>query len=63
MAAAVKAATDKDPIVFGKPHPPIADYLMKRHHINPGKTLMFGDRWALLITAVDRTANIVLIVV
>ncbi|VDM67907.1 unnamed protein product [Strongylus vulgaris] len=43
-SAAVRAVSGRIPIVIGKPHKPIADYLKKHHHIDASKTVMFGDR-------------------
>ncbi|VDN23773.1 unnamed protein product [Cylicostephanus goldi] len=43
-SAAVRAVSGRVPIVIGKPHKPIADFLKKHHHIDASKTVMFGDR-------------------
>ncbi|KAK6041897.1 HAD hydrolase, family IIA [Cooperia oncophora] len=40
----VQAASGRTPKVFGKPHKPMADFLKKKGHIDPAKTVMFGDR-------------------
>ncbi|ETN80455.1 HAD hydrolase, family IIA [Necator americanus] len=44
VSSMVRAVSGRTPIVFGKPHKPIADFLKKHHHIDAGKTVMFGDR-------------------
>ncbi|CCD71831.1 Glycerol-3-phosphate phosphatase [Caenorhabditis elegans] len=43
-SAAVTAVTGRDPKVFGKPHKPMADFLLRRAHVDPKRTVMFGDR-------------------
>ncbi|VDM58137.1 unnamed protein product [Angiostrongylus costaricensis] len=43
-SAAVRAVSGRTPIVFGKPHKPIADFLRNHEHIDANKTIMFGDR-------------------
>ncbi|PIO69522.1 HAD hydrolase, family IIA [Teladorsagia circumcincta] len=40
----VQAASGRTPKVFGKPHRPMGDFLKKKGHINPEKTVMIGDR-------------------
>ncbi|KAK6741538.1 hypothetical protein RB195_009414 [Necator americanus] len=44
VSSTVRAVSGRTPIVFGKPNKPIADFLKKHHHIDAGKTVMFGDR-------------------
>ncbi|EYC07758.1 hypothetical protein Y032_0069g378 [Ancylostoma ceylanicum] len=44
VSSTVRAVSGRTPTVFGKPHKPIGDYLKKHHHIDPSKTVMFGDR-------------------
>ncbi|KAK6741541.1 hypothetical protein RB195_009417 [Necator americanus] len=44
VSSTVRAVSGRTPIVFGKPHKPIADFLKKHHHIDAAKTVMFGDR-------------------
>ncbi|CAI4229187.1 unnamed protein product [Auanema sp. JU1783] len=43
-SACIRAVTNKEPIVFGKPHKALADFLKRRHHIDSASTIMFGDR-------------------
>lgn len=43
-SAAVRAVSGRTPIVFGKPHKPIANFLRNHEHIDANKTIMFGDR-------------------
>uniref|UniRef100_A0A1I7XTX4 NIPSNAP domain-containing protein n=1 Tax=Heterorhabditis bacteriophora TaxID=37862 RepID=A0A1I7XTX4_HETBA len=43
-SACLRAVSGRDPIVFGKPHEYMANYLKQRHHIDPTTTIMFGDR-------------------
>ncbi|CAI2348548.1 unnamed protein product [Caenorhabditis sp. 36 PRJEB53466] len=43
-SASVTAVTGRDPKVFGKPHKPMADFLLRRAHVDPKRTVMFGDR-------------------
>ncbi|KAK6041896.1 phosphoglycolate/pyridoxal phosphate phosphatase family protein [Cooperia oncophora] len=40
----IQAVSGRTPKVFGKPHKPMADYLKRKAHIDPAKTVMFGDR-------------------
>ncbi|KAK5976934.1 Haloacid dehalogenase hydrolase domain containing protein [Trichostrongylus colubriformis] len=40
----IQAISGRIPKVFGKPHKPMADYLKSKGHIDPAKTVMFGDR-------------------
>ncbi|TGZ75830.1 hypothetical protein CRM22_000163 [Opisthorchis felineus] len=44
ILASVKYAAGKEPIVMGKPHQPIFDVLRNQYNIDPGQTLMIGDR-------------------
>ncbi|THD22174.1 Nitrophenylphosphatase [Fasciola hepatica] len=44
LVAAVKFASCKEPIVVGKPHQPVFDFLSQRHNIDASKTIMVGDR-------------------
>ena len=45
MVAAVKTAAGREPIVMGKPHPPMFEVVKKAHpDINPERTIMIGDR-------------------
>ncbi|CAJ0958240.1 unnamed protein product, partial [Mesorhabditis belari] len=44
IAAAIRSVVDREPLVFGKPNTPIADFLKRHHHIDATKTIMFGDR-------------------
>jgi len=43
---AVISASDRQPIILGKPEQPMFDFLCQIHHIVPDKTLMVGDRIA-----------------
>ncbi|CAI5444353.1 unnamed protein product [Caenorhabditis angaria] len=43
-SAAVSAVTGRQPKVFGKPHQPIADFLLRRAKVEAKRTCMFGDR-------------------
>ncbi|KAF1761084.1 hypothetical protein GCK72_009338 [Caenorhabditis remanei] len=43
-SAAVTAVTGREPTVFGKPHKPMADFLLRRAQVDPKRTVMFGDR-------------------
>ncbi|XP_049778194.1 glycerol-3-phosphate phosphatase [Schistocerca cancellata] len=44
MVAAVECCAGRKPKVIGKPGDYIRDYLIKKHNINPQRTLMIGDR-------------------
>ncbi|VDN16029.1 unnamed protein product [Dibothriocephalus latus] len=44
MVAAVRVASGKDPIVFGKPHKAMFDYLVETAGICAADTAMVGDR-------------------
>uniref|UniRef100_A0A0N4ZP78 4-nitrophenylphosphatase n=1 Tax=Parastrongyloides trichosuri TaxID=131310 RepID=A0A0N4ZP78_PARTI len=44
MAAAVVACAPKSPVVIGKPHTAIFEYMKNHVHIEKDKTIMFGDR-------------------
>ncbi|CAB3402053.1 unnamed protein product [Caenorhabditis bovis] len=43
-SAAISAVTGREPKVFGKPHKPISEFLLRRAQIDPKRTVMFGDR-------------------
>lgn len=43
-SAVVRAMSGRTPIVFGKPHKPMADFLRNHEHIDASRTIMFGDR-------------------
>ncbi|CAD6185717.1 unnamed protein product [Caenorhabditis auriculariae] len=42
--APVAAVSGRKPTIFGKPHRPMMDFLKRRAHIDPSRTVMFGDR-------------------
>ncbi|XP_049810292.1 glycerol-3-phosphate phosphatase isoform X2 [Schistocerca nitens] len=44
IVAAVECCAGRKPKVIGKPGDYIRDYLIKKHNINPQRTLMIGDR-------------------
>jgi len=44
LIAAVKVASNREPIVVGKPNTPAFDYICRRWKINPARTMMIGDR-------------------
>ncbi|VDN27405.1 unnamed protein product [Dibothriocephalus latus] len=44
LVAAVRVASGKEPVVLGKPHKPIFDYIVETRNINPEQTIMVGDR-------------------
>lgn len=44
MVAAVQCCAGRKPKVIGKPGDYVKDYLIKKHNINPQRTLMIGDR-------------------
>nr|CAH8849774.1 unnamed protein product [Trichobilharzia regenti] len=43
IVSAVKVASGKEPVVFGKPHKPMFDLLCKYCDLDPSKTIMVGD--------------------
>ncbi|CAJ0565038.1 unnamed protein product, partial [Mesorhabditis spiculigera] len=44
ITASVRAVTDREPLVFGKPHSTVAEYLQRHGKIDASRTIMFGDR-------------------
>ncbi|PIO77130.1 phosphoglycolate/pyridoxal phosphate phosphatase family protein [Teladorsagia circumcincta] len=44
IVAAVRCASGREPITVGKPNTPAFDYIKRRWRINPGRTMMVGDR-------------------
>jgi len=44
IIAAVKVASGREPLVVGKPNTPAFEYICRRWKINPGRTIMIGDR-------------------
>lgn len=44
IIAAVKTATDCEPIIIGKPHPPMFEAALRLLGTSPAETLMIGDR-------------------
>ena len=45
LLALLSTATDVDPIVIGKPNPPLYELAMQRLGVKPQETLMIGDRY------------------
>ncbi|KAK6013721.1 phosphoglycolate/pyridoxal phosphate phosphatase family protein [Ostertagia ostertagi] len=43
-SSCIRAVSGRTPLVFGKPHKPIADFLREKGRIDPTTTVMFGDR-------------------
>lgn len=44
LVAALKTATQREPIVIGKPHPPVFEAALRSLGTRPEETLMIGDR-------------------
>lgn len=44
LVAAVRVASGKEPVIFGKPNKPIFDYIVETRNITPEQTIMIGDR-------------------
>jgi len=44
LVASIKVASDRNPIVLGKPVPYLFEAIAKRHAIQPERTIMIGDR-------------------
>uniref|UniRef100_A0A7I4YDF9 Haloacid dehalogenase hydrolase domain containing protein n=2 Tax=Haemonchus contortus TaxID=6289 RepID=A0A7I4YDF9_HAECO len=44
ISSCIRAVSGRIPLVFGKPHKPMAEFLREKGHIDPKKTVMFGDR-------------------
>lgn len=42
--AALRTATQREPVVIGKPHPPVFEAALRRLGTSPAETLMIGDR-------------------
>ncbi|BHF65098.1 hypothetical protein SprV_0200810700 [Sparganum proliferum] len=44
LVAAVRVASGKEPIIFGKPNKTIFDFIVETRNITPAQTIMIGDR-------------------
>ncbi|PAV64447.1 hypothetical protein WR25_07034 [Diploscapter pachys] len=44
LVAAVKCATNRDPVTVGKPNTPAFDYIQRKWNVDPTRTIMIGDR-------------------
>jgi len=44
LVAAIRSASGRDPIVLGKPHEPMWQFIQNTFHLDPTRTIMIGDR-------------------